>query len=345
MIKKTFLQSVRAQKNNNRGTNMVTTFKFDAAHRRNRFRNAICISALLLAASVGPALATINNTVTVKGTPPGGPADSVTASTTKTVDVANSAPTIALVKSWVFAPGGDVNGNGLADAGDKIVYSYLVTNTGNVTLDAVAITDVHDGVGLPLTIATPAAVTTDNGTAAAGTLGDSVNNILVNDGNWDKLGPGDVITFTAPYTVVPGDLTAPTSADGLLNSTATATGTYTGNPPAVPVSATSGTAVPLHVAPALLVSKTASPDTNVPAGTVVTYTYTVTNSGNVPITNVTLADTHKGVPGALTPAFVSFTTNTGSTNTGNTITLLQPGDVATFTATYTVTQADVDTLQ
>lgn len=310
-----------------------------------KLRNAICVSALLLFAQVAPAFATINNTVTVTGTPPGGPANSVTSSANETVDVVNSAPTIAVVKSWVFAPGGDVNGNGLADAGDKLVYSYLVTNTGNVTLNSVAVTDAHDGVGAPLTIVTPVAVTTDNGSAPAGTLGDSVDNGLVNDGNWDKLGPGDVITFTSTYTVVPGDLTAPTSTDSLLDSTATATGTYTGNPPPVPVSATSSVSVPLNIAPALVVSKTASPDTNVPAGTVVTYTYTVTNSGNVPITNVSLADTHKGVPGALTPAFQSFTTNTGSTNTGNTITLLQPGDVAVFTATYTVTQNDVDTLQ
>jgi large repetitive protein len=345
MIKKYFHLALVAQKFSQGGKSMNLTGTKDATHRRNKLRNAICISALALFASVGPALATINNTVTVKGTPPGGPVDSVTSSTTKAVDVVNSAPTIALVKSWVFAPGGDVNGNGLADAGDKIVYSYLVTNTGNVTLDQVAIADVHQGVGAPLTILTPTAVTTDNGTAAAGTLNDSVDNALVNDGNWDKLGPGDVITFTSTYTVVPGDLTAPTSADGLLDSTATATGTYTGNPPPVPVSATSSTAVPLHVAPALLVSKTATPDTNVPAGTLVTYTYTVSNSGNVPITNVTLADTHNGVPGALTPAFQSFTTNTGSTNAGNTITLLQPGDVATFTATYTVTQNDVDTRQ
>jgi large repetitive protein len=345
MINKIFSAGPRQQKNSSGDKQMLFTQMNNATHLRNRLRSAICVSALLLFANIGPAFATINNTVTVKGTPPGGPVDSVTSSTTKTVDVANSAPTIAVVKTWVFAPGGDVNGNGLADAGDKLVYSYLVTNTGNVTLNQVAVTDAHDGVGAPLAILTPTVVTTDVGSAPAGTLNDSVDNGSVNDGNWDKLGPGDAITFTSTYTVVPGDLTAPTSADALLDSTATATGTYTGNPPPVPVSATSSVSVPLHVAPALLVSKTASPDTNVPAGTVVTYTYTVSNSGNVPITNVTLADTHNSVPGALTPAFVSFTTNTGSTNSGNTITLLQPGDVATFTATYTVTQNDVDTRQ
>lgn len=316
-----------------------------ATQRRNKVCGAICLSAMMIAASLSPAFATINNTVTVKGTPPGGPADSVTATSSKSVDVQDAAPAITVVKSWTFAPGGDVNGNGLADTGDKINYAYLVTNSGNVTLDQVTVSDAHQGVGAALTIATPTSVTTDNGTAAAGTLNDSTNNNLVNDGNWDKLGPGDVITFTSSYTIVAGDLTAPTSADGHLDNLATVSGAYTGNGAPVNVTATSAASVPLNIAPALTVSKTATPDTNVPAGTVVTYTYTVTNTGNVPITNVTLADTHNGIPGALVPAFQSFTTNTGSTNSGNTITLLQPGDVAVFTANYTVTQNDVDTRQ
>ena len=65
----------------------------------------------------------------------------------------------------------------------------------------------------------------------------------------------------------------------------------------------------------------------------------------MPISNVALADTHNGTADALVPAFQSFTTNTGSTNTGNTITVLQPGDVAIYTASYTVTQNDIDTRQ
>ena len=97
--------------------------------------------------------------------------------------------------------------------------------------------------------------------------------------------------------------------------------------------------------PQLSITKTADDDTEVAAGQTITYTYVVTNTGNVPISGITLSDEHKGVVGALTPAFSSFTTNTGSTNSGNTITVLQPGDVAVYTATYTVTQTDVDTLQ
>ena len=69
--------------------------------------------------------------------------------------------------------------------------------------------------------------------AAAGTLNDSTDTIT-GDGAWDKLGPGDVITFTSSYTVVAGDLNSAgggtgtgfsggAEPDGYLDNTATAT--------------------------------------------------------------------------------------------------------------------------
>jgi hypothetical protein len=306
------------------------------------------LAVLITMAGAISAYASVDNSVTVKGTAPSGPVNGVTNTATESVDVQDAAPAVQVVRSWAFVPGptGDVNGNGLVDAGDQIVYSYAVHNNGNVTLQNVTANDVHDGTGGPLSLIVPTSVTTDNGSAPAGTLGDSTDAAGPPDGDWDILGPNDFITFTsAPYTVTPGDLTAPTTADSDIDGTVTASGTYAGVTPTVPVSGTGSAAVPLNLAPSLLVAKAASSDTNVAAGTVITYTYTVTNNGNVPITNVTLEDTHKGVLNALTPTFASWVTNTGSTNTGNVINTIAPGDQATFTATYTVTQADVDTLQ
>ena len=301
--------------------------------------------ALLVAmAGALPAYAAVSNTVTATGTPPSGPAVTDTAS--EDVDVIDDAPAIAVVRTWTFAPGGDVNGNGLVDAGDQIVYSYAVHNTGNVTLADVSVNDIHDGTGAALAFVTPTVVTTDNGSAGAGTLNDSSDVGATADGDWDVLGPDDFITFTSqPYTVVAGDLTAPTSADGDIDGTVTATGNYNPGTGNITATGTGSAPVPLNQLPSLEVSKVASQDTNVPAGTVITYTYRVRNTGTVPLTNVALSDTHKGVVGALVPAFASWVTNTGSTNTGNTINTLAPGDEAEFTATYTVTQADVDTLQ
>ena len=107
--------------------------------------------------------------------------------------------------------------------------------------------------------------------------------------------------------------------------------------------------MPLDTIDAITIAKTASPSTNVAAGTTVTYTYVVTNTGNTQVANIVLHDTHKGNLDYLIPAFSSFTTNTGSTmgsgTSANTITILKPGDVAVFTATYIVTQSDVDNLQ
>lgn len=298
------------------------------------------LALLMAAANITPAFATIDNTVTATGTAPSGPAGGVTANASENVDVADAAPAVSVVKAWSFAPGGDINNNGLVDAGDIIAYTYTVTNSGNVTLTDVATTDAHDGTGAPPSVLVPASVTTDNGTA-----GDSTDVPAPPDGDWDTLGVGDVITFTSTYTVVAGDLTAPTSADGDIDNTATATANYNPGTGNVVVNDTSTIGVPLNIAPALSVSKIADDDTNVTVGQVVVYTYTVTNNGNVPLTNVALADTHNGIPGALVPAFQSFTTNTGSTNTGNLINVLQPGDVATYTASYTVTQNDIDTRQ
>jgi uncharacterized repeat protein (TIGR01451 family) len=328
----------------NRGIFMeFITFSWPSAGKRAALLPVLLLTAAQLSA---PALATVDNTVTVTATAPGGPAGGVSGTASATVDVQDAAPTIAVVRNWTFAPGGDANGNGLVDAGDQIVYTYVVHNTGNVSLKDVTVNDVHDGVGGQPVSVTPVSVTTDNGTALAGTLNDSTDIGANNDGDWDKLGPGDFITFKSqPYTVLPGDLSAPTSTDLDLDGTVTATGNYdpgTGN---TSVSGTNGSAVPLNVIPKLVVSKTASPSTNVAAGSTVTYTYRVKNDGTVPITNVTLHDTHKGVLDALTPAFGSWVTQTTSTVSGNTITLLAPGDEAEFTATYIVTQNDVDTLQ
>lgn len=299
---------------------------------------------LLMAGSIS-AYAAVTNSVTVTGTGPSGPPGSVTDTANESVDVEDDAPAISVVRSFTLT--NDVNGNGLVDAGDSIVYNYAVHNSGNVTLTNVNINDIHQATGAPLTFITPASVTTDNGSVPAGTLNDSSDVGATNDGDWDILGPDDFITFTsAPYTVVPGDIVLLTStADNDIDGTVTASGGYDPGAAPVTVTGTSSSPVPLNIVPSLEVTKVADQDTNVPAGTTVTYTYRVKNNGTVPITNVTLADTHKGVLNALTPTFASWITDTGSTNTGNVINILAPGDEAEFTATYVVTQADVDTLQ
>ena len=313
------------------------------------------VALALVAFQIVPSFAAINNTVTATGTAPGG--GSVIGSGGASVTVQAAAPTIDIIETITFFPGptGDVNGNGKADPGDKVAYSYQVTNTGNVTLKDVIVTTVHDGVGTPLSVVVPTTVTTDNGSAGAGTLNDS-QDLITSDNKWGKLGPADVITFTSIYTVVPGDIagagggtgtgaTGNPEADGYLDTKATVNADYVNGATTTPVTDNDKKSIQLNIAPGLQVLKTASPTGNVAAGQVITYTYTVTNTGNTPVNGIALADTHNGVANALTPAFQNFNVGATSTHTGNLINTLQPGDVATYTATYTVTQTDVDTRQ
>jgi uncharacterized repeat protein (TIGR01451 family) len=310
---------------------------------------AMAVAAL----QIVPAFATIDNVVTATGTGPGGVV--VTNNAVEQVDVADPTPNITVVETMVITT--DLNGNGQADPGDIITYFYKVTNNGNVTLTNVLPTEANDGSGTTPVMVVPTAVTTDNGSVAAGTIGDSVDTNTA-DNKWGKLGPGDIVTFKSTYTVTAGDIASLGGGTGLglsglpnpdsfLDDKITITAGYT-NPTTsttTPVTATDRANTPLNVANSLQITKVANVTANVTAGTVVTYTYIVTNSGTTPITNVTLSDTHNGVVGGLVPVFQSFTVNTGSTNTGNTITSLKPGDVAKYTATYTVTQADIDNRQ
>jgi large repetitive protein len=306
----------------------------------------------MVLAQAAPASAGVANTVTVTATQPGGGAYLPVPSASESVDMADPVTTISIVKGHTLTRGGaPYVGN--AAIGDIINYTYIVTNTGNVTLSGVDITDTHDisGGTSSLAVTEPLLVTTDNtpGGASAGQTGDSGDG-TAGDGVWDTLGAGDVITFTASHTVVASDLNSngggAGATDGDIDNSAAVSGTYDPGTGVLTATATSTDAVPLEITPLLTITKVADDDTDVVAGQIITYTYTVTNGGNVDMSAITLEDTHKGVANALTPAFQNFAPDgLGSVASGNTITVLKPGDSAVFEATYTVTQQDIDTLQ
>ena len=312
---------------------------------RSLIKNRLSVSIVALAMAFGtvaPAYATINNTVTVSGTAPSGTPGAIQSTADETVDVENAAPALTVAKTAAITTDGDSDLKG--DVGDIITYTYTIENTGNTTLTTVGVTDTHDGSAA---LATPgfASWTTQAGSPAA-TAGDTTITML----------PGAVAVFTTTYTVTITDVyggggtgVGPT-VDNDIDNSAVANSVYDNGTTTTDVDSTaSATFVPLDVTASLSVTKVANDDTEVTAGQTITYTYVVTNSGTVPITNVSLSDNvTAGSGGNPTPTFVSLTNTSGNSvddGLDDIVETLAPGDFATYTGTYTVTQSDVDTLQ
>ncbi|MFE4517846.1 hypothetical protein ACFRMQ_27060 [Kitasatospora sp. NPDC056783] len=230
----------------------------------------------------------VKNSATATGTPPSGPP---TVSPPGEVTVTEPpAPALTVAKT---------SSTDKLVTGEKITYHFAVTNTGNVTLKDVKVTEgAFTGHGKldPLTCPAEAA----------------------------SLAPGSSVTCTATYTVTQADVDA-----GSVKNSATATGT----PPKgeSPVSPPSETTVTTTDGPGLTVAKTASTGTLV-AGETLVYKFAVKNTGNVTLKDVKVTEGEFTGHGALSPV----------TCPAAEVASLAPGATVTCTATYTVTQADVD---
>jgi uncharacterized repeat protein (TIGR01451 family) len=126
-----------------------------------------------------------------------------------------------------------------------------------------------------------------------------------------------VETCTATYTTTQADVDR-----GSIRNTGTATGTP---PSGAPVTAESSLTVPAVQSPGITLAKSASVASFSAAGTKITYSYRVTNTGNVTLTSVKVTDPMSGLSAITCPA-----------------TTLAPGATETCTASYATTQADVD---
>jgi large repetitive protein len=144
-------------------------------------------------------------------------------------------------------------------------------------------------------------------------------------------------------------VSACTPANATIDNTANASGTVG----ALQVLSNDVTVqVPVNSVSSMQVTKTADVTTNVAAGQVVTYTYVVRNTGNTAVTNVSLSDSHNASGPVPVPGGEILSDDQGALNDSSDATSndgiwssLAPGDAITLTATYTVTQSDVDTLQ
>ena len=228
------------------------------------------------------------NTATATGTPPRG-ADPISAESPESVvPTAAAGPALTVSDSGALAPGAT------GVAGDSVTWTYVLTNSGNVSLSAVSLADALPGVGAPEYV-----WTTPVG----------------------ELAPGDSVTATATYTLTQADIDA-----GAVTSLVSGTGT-----PQVgaAVTTTGAATVELERRPSLVLAKEASaPDAPV-VGDTITYDFTIANRGNVTLSGIVLDDPLAG----LTDPVIEWPGASGE---------LLPGQEATATATYVITQDDVD---
>jgi uncharacterized repeat protein (TIGR01451 family) len=129
--------------------------------------------------------ANIVNTVSVTSTQTSPASQSAIAITTVT-----QTPMMTLVKS--------ANQAGPVPVGQNIGYSYLITNTGNITIHNVTVGDVHNHNGA---FPAPGGEVIQTDVAPLNDSSDSVQ-----DGTWNLLAPGDSIRFSSLYQVVQADI-------------------------------------------------------------------------------------------------------------------------------------------
>ncbi|WP_219950013.1 DUF11 domain-containing protein [Salinibacterium sp. M195] len=198
-------------------------------------------------------------------------------------------PSLSMAKS--AGPGGFTAANQL------VTYSFLITNTGNVTLNSIAVREgTFSGTGAMSTPSCPAGAS--------------------------SIAPGEQITCTATYTLTQDDV----DSGGLENSA-----TAAGSSPAGPtiVSAPDEANFRIASAPSLSVDKSATSGPLTRIGQEVTYSFLLTNTGNVTLDEVEVTER-------------SFTGTGTITMPSCAVLTLAPAASTSCTAQYFLTQADVD---
>lgn len=179
--------------------------------------------------------------------------------------------------------------------GTEVEYQYTVTNTGGSTVSNIDVTDDR--------VSTEALVCEDN-----------------------LLDPGASTTCTGTYVVD----TEQADASGRIVNTAVARGE---TPIGQEVESPQAQAA-IRIGtddPALSLEKTASPTTVTAVGQQVTYSFRVTNAGNVPVGNIAVVEDSFTGSGTLPPATCPAEPAQ-----------LAPGDSVVCTSVYAVTAADLD---
>ncbi|MCR9016290.1 DUF7507 domain-containing protein [Aquiflexum gelatinilyticum] len=175
----------------------------------------------------------------------------------------------------------DEDGNNITNAGDKIVYTFTVTNTGNVDYTNITLVDPKvTVVGGPIEILAPGAT--------------------------------DSTTFTAEYILTQEDIDF-----GSFTNVATVKGDFAENE----IEVSDDDVQVFEKIESIAVSKSTETETFNEVGQIISYTITVTNTGNTTLTNISVVDPLTGMD-EIIPS-------------------LSPGQTVSFQTTYTVKVEDL----
>lgn len=238
-------------------------------------------------------------------------------------DIATSAPAPEIVVTGNSASTGLGQSPTITDAGDTVSFSVVLTNTalgatGTITLSS--------------TLAGATIVCPSSG-------GNTINSLALNASE----------TCTVTYTLTQSDFDTNGGGDGDIDDTVSAS--FDPGPGVMIIS--DADQVPFTTIGDLTIAKAADDTTGVTLGQVITYTYTVSNDGNLTITNINLDDVHnsdgpKVIPGGeilATGGGVPVSATTADAAQDGVWDALGPGDVVEFVGTHTVTQDDIDSRQ
>ena len=257
---------------------------------------------------------TFTNTATATGD--GAGTDDVTDTDSDTQTLARTG-SLTLIKTASDPADNDSNG---VDVGDVITYTYVATNSGNVTLTNVVVSETQADFTGTGTLPSPAY-------ASGGSDQDS-------DSAMDDLAVVESVTWRATYALTQADIDA-----GFIENQAKATGSSSGNTGDVTdLSDDDGTndsdktkksysLVSNQTLAKAVTSKTGTAGAYA-VGDVVTYTITQTNTGNVTLNDVVITD-----------AKLTASTTTGKTGSCASV---APSATCVLEGTFTITQTEKD---